>query len=60
MKNIGVVLIVLGLVVITLGFFNFGGVRFGLRIVPILGAFIVVGGFLLYRRNRGNQLSGRS
>ena len=60
MKNLGLALILLGLLAIILAFFGVGGARYGMSSLAILGIIMAVCGFLLYRRNRAKEASGRS
>ncbi len=51
MKNFGIVLIAVGIVLALLSLF---GVRqSGIVPLPVVGLVAIVGGYLLYRRNRG-------
>lgn len=55
MRNLGIVLIILGLVAIAMGFFGLGG----FKSLAILGVVMAGGGFLLYHRHRPKEVSGR-
>jgi len=60
MKGFGLLLIILGFLSIILAFFNIGGKAYGLSSLAVLGIIMVACGFLLYRRNRAKEISGRS
>jgi LPXTG-motif cell wall-anchored protein len=60
MRNLGLVLIVLGILAIVFGLFGVGGARLGVNSLSLLGIILAVGGFLLYRRNRTKEVPGRS
>ena len=59
MKNVGLLLIVLGVVAIVLAFVGVGGGD-GVRSLPVVGVLMAAAGFVLYRRNRGKAVAGRS
>ena len=50
MKNFGIVLIIAGILSIVLSFFAVAGG--GAASLPLLGLFLVLAGFFLYRRHR--------
>jgi len=58
MRNLGLVLIVLGILAIVFGLFGVGGARLGVNSLSLLGIILAVGGFLLYRRNRTKEVPG--
>jgi hypothetical protein len=59
MKNVGLALIVLGIVAVVIGFFRVGGAQFGVNSLFLVGIIMAACGFLLYRRNRAKEASGR-
>jgi uncharacterized membrane protein YjjP (DUF1212 family) len=57
MKNIGIVAIIAGILVIILGLAGVLGQEGNLRTVMIAAVILLVAGFFLYRRGQGGRAS---
>jgi uncharacterized membrane protein len=55
MKNLGIVAIVVGIVVLVLGLFGMSGVGPGMRGLLAAGVVILAAGFIIYIYSRGRR-----